>query len=159
MLWTFTLSQWFSNLNSCQNHLWDVLKHILLGLFHPQTFCLSTVGIVVGVQLLSSFWLFATPWTAACQASLSFIISWSWLKFMSIELVTPSNNHILCCPLLPCPQSFPASGAGVESKICISNKLPGDAVGNFESYCSSTATLKSPLIRSYCLHLFIGLSI
>ena len=51
------------------------------------------------------------PWTSACQASLSFTISWSLLKFMSFELVMQSKCLILCCPLLPCPQSFPASGS------------------------------------------------
>ena len=45
-------------------------------------------------------WLFATPWTAACQASLSFTISLSLLKLMSIELLMPSN-HLICRPLLP----------------------------------------------------------
>ena len=49
-----------------------------------------------------------TPWTAACQASLSIINSWSLLKLMSIESVMPSNHLILCHPLL---QSFPASGS------------------------------------------------
>ena len=49
----------------------------------------------------------ATPWTAAHQASLSFTISWSLLRFMSIELVTLSNHLILCCPLLLLPSIFP----------------------------------------------------
>ena len=67
---------------------------------------------VVVVELLSSVWLFAIPWTAACQASLSFIISWSLLRFVSIELVMPSNHLILCHHLSSCPpQSFPASGS------------------------------------------------
>ena len=65
---------------------------------------------VVVVQLLSRVQLFATPWTAACQASLSFTISWSLLRFMFIELVTPSNHLILSLPLLLCLQFFPASG-------------------------------------------------
>ena len=55
---------------------------------------------VVVVQLLSRVQLFVTPWTAAHQASLSFTISWSLLKLMSIESVRPSNHLILCCPLL-----------------------------------------------------------
>ena len=42
----------------------------------------------------------ATPWIAACQASLSFTVSWSLLKLMSIGLVMPSNHLVLCCPLL-----------------------------------------------------------
>ena len=52
------------------------------------------------VQLLSRVWLFATPWTAARQASLSIISSRSLLKLMSIELVMPSSHLILCCPLI-----------------------------------------------------------
>ena len=52
--------------------------------------------------------LFATPWTAARQASLSCIISWSSLKFMSIESVMPSNHLILCRPLLLLPSIFPS---------------------------------------------------
>ena len=51
------------------------------------------------VQLLSHFRLFATPWTAACQVSLSITNSRSLLRLMSIELVMPSNHLILCCPL------------------------------------------------------------
>ena len=48
------------------------------------------------VQMLSPVWLFTTPCTAACQASLSITNSWSLLKLMSIESVMPSNNLILC---------------------------------------------------------------
>ena len=60
------------------------------------------------IQLLSCVWLFATPWTTACQASLSITSSWSLPKFMSIESVMPSNYLIFCCPLLSYLQSFPA---------------------------------------------------
>ena len=60
------------------------------------------------VQLLSRVRLFATPWTAAHQASLSITNSRSLLKFMSIELVMPSNHLILCCPLLLLPSIFPS---------------------------------------------------
>ena len=48
------------------------------------------------------------PWTAAHQASLSFTISWSLLRFMSIESVMPSNHRILCHPLLLLPSIFPS---------------------------------------------------
>ena len=64
--------------------------------------------IVVAVQLLSRVWLFVTPWTAACQASLSFTISWSLLKLMSIESMMPSKHLILWCPLLLLPSIFPS---------------------------------------------------
>ena len=58
-------------------------------------------------QLLSRVWLFATPWIAACQASLSITNSQSLLKHMSIESMIPFNHLILCCPLLP-PSIFPS---------------------------------------------------
>ena len=59
--------------------------------------------------LLSRVRLFVTPWTAARQASLSFTISHSLLKLMSIESVMPPSHLILCHPFSSCPQSFPAS--------------------------------------------------
>ena len=59
-------------------------------------------------QLLSRVQLFATPWTAACQASLTITISRSLLKLMSIDLVMPSNHLILGCPLLLLPSIFPS---------------------------------------------------
>ena len=58
--------------------------------------------------MLSHIQLFANPWTAACPTSLSFTISWSLLKFMSIESVMPSNHLILCHPLLLLPSIFPS---------------------------------------------------
>ena len=60
------------------------------------------------VQSLSCVRLFATPWTAAHQASLSITNSRSLLKLMSIELVMPSNHLILCCPLLLLPSILPS---------------------------------------------------
>ena len=66
------------------------------------------LGFVV-VQSLSHIRLFVTPWTAARQASLSFTISQSLLKLMSIELVMPTNHLILCRPLLLLPSIFPSA--------------------------------------------------
>ena len=63
---------------------------------------------VVAVQSWSHVWLFVTLWTAACQASLSFTISRSLLKLMSIESVMPSNRLFLCLPLLFLPSIFPS---------------------------------------------------
>ena len=60
------------------------------------------------VQSLSRVRLLATPWTAACQASLSITNSWSLLKLMSIALVIPSNHLILSHPLLLLPSIFPS---------------------------------------------------
>ena len=59
------------------------------------------------VQLPSHVQLFATPWTAACQASLSFTVSPSLLRLMFLELVIPSNHPLLCHPLFPLPSIFP----------------------------------------------------
>ena len=74
---------------------------------HQKVLCKSDFfcGWPVVVQSLSSVQLFATPWTAACQASLSFTITWNLLKPMSIESVMPSNHLILCHPSFSCPQS------------------------------------------------------
>ena len=75
--------------------------------------------IVIAVQSLSHVRLFATPWTAVCQASLSFTISWSLLKFMSIESMMPSNHLILCHPLF-LPSIFPSiKDFSNESALCI----------------------------------------
>ena len=61
----------------------------------------------VVVQSLSCVRLFVTPWNAAHQASLSFTISWSLLKLMSIESVMPSDNLVLCHALFLLPSIFP----------------------------------------------------
>ena len=63
---------------------------------------------MVAVQSLSPVRRFATPWTAAHQASLFFTISWNLLKLMSIESMMPSNHLILCRPLLLLPSIFPS---------------------------------------------------
>ena len=60
------------------------------------------------VQQLSHVRLFVAPWTPARRASLSITNLWSLLKLTSIELVMPSNNLILCCPLLLPPSIFPS---------------------------------------------------
>ena len=64
----------------------------------------------------------ATPWTAARQVSLSFTISQSLLKLMSIKSAMPSNHLILCCPLLLLPQSFPTSGSFPTSQLFASGE-------------------------------------
>ena len=70
----------------------------------PMEICFS----LSSVQSLSCVWLFATPWTAAHQASLSFLISRSLFKPTSIVSVMPSNHLILCHPLLLLPSIFPS---------------------------------------------------
>ena len=76
--------------------------------FFPSSPLASLAGLMfVVVQSLNHVWLFATPWTAAHQASLSITNSRSLLKLMSIELVMPSNHLILYCSLLLLPSIFP----------------------------------------------------
>ena len=88
--------------------------------------------IVVAVQSLSHVQLSATPWTAARQASLSFTISLSLLKLMSIESVMPSNHLILCRLLLllpsasgsfPVSQLFTSGGQSIDSELIVRANL------------------------------------
>ena len=75
---------------------------------------------ISSVQSLSHVQLFATPWTAARQASLSITNSQSLLKLMSIESLMPSNHLILCCPHLRLPSIFPSIRVfSNESVLCI----------------------------------------
>ena len=86
--------------------LWPQWKGQVKG---PRPFCQSFSSVQFSsVQVLSHVWLFVTPWTAACQASLSITSSWSLLKLMSINSVMPSNHLILCCPLLLLPSILPS---------------------------------------------------
>ena len=76
--------------------------------------------IFCSVQSLSRVQLFATPWTAVCQASLSITNSQSLPKLMSIESVMPPNHLILCHPLLLLPSVFPSIRVfSNESVLCI----------------------------------------
>ena len=79
---------------------------------------LRSMAKLIVVQLLSHVWLFETPWTAARQAPLS----WSFLRFASLELVMLSNHLILCCSL----QSFPALGSFPMSQLFASG---GQSIG------------------------------
>ena len=74
---------------------------------HPWSEVKVLVAQFNSVQSLSRVWLFATPWTAAHQASLSITNTQSLLKLMSIESVMPSN-HLTLCPLLLLPSVFPS---------------------------------------------------
>ena len=82
------------------------------------------------VKSLSPVRLLATPWTAACQASLSFTISRSLLKFISVELKMSSNHLILCGPFTSCPQYVPASGSFPTSRLFTSG---GQSTGSSAS--------------------------
>ena len=112
---SFLLSLLIPIILSCiftKDHLW------LFQRFYPGFSCYS-------VQLLSRVWFFVTPWTAACQASLSISNSWSLLRLMSIGSMMPSNHLILCHPLFLLP-SFPTSGSFQMSKLFTSG---GQSIG------------------------------
>ena len=90
--------------------------HTFILTFDPQGSCL-VLGFFTfhldqfsSVQLLSRVQLFATPWTAARQASLSITNSRSLLRLMSVESMMPSNHLFLCCSLLLPPSIFPSIG-------------------------------------------------
>ena len=91
--------------------MYPICKNYLIGVYW--------INVAV-VQSLICVQFFVTPWTAAYQDSLSFTISQSVLKLMSIELVMPSNHLILCHPLLFLPSIFLSiSVFSNESAVCI----------------------------------------
>ena len=91
----------------------------------------------VVVQLLSCVWLFVASWIEALQASLSFTISWSLFKFMSIESVMPSNHLILCNPFLLRPSIFTSIKVSSKSRLFASG---GQSIG------ASASALVLPVI-------------
>ena len=97
----------YQELDACS--LWTIFL-----IFLEHLFCFSSV------QSLSHVRLFASPWTAACQASLSVTNTQSLFKLMSIELLMPSSHLILCCPLLLLPSIIPRIRVFPnESVLCI----------------------------------------
>ena len=95
-----------------------------------RSFCRSSTHVII--QSLNPSWLFATPWTAAHQSSLSVTISLSLLKLTSIELVMPSSHLIRCRPLLLLPSIFPCIRVlSNESALHI----------GWPKYCSSASVL------------------
>jgi len=91
---------------------WEKGEICCFGVKCPIQFC--------SVQSLSHVRLFATPWIAACQASLSITNSQNSLKLTSIELVMPSSHLILCRPLLPLPPIPPSIRVfSNESTLCM----------------------------------------
>ena len=97
---------WYPLCYQENNHTWYPLSYLYV--------------VVVVVQSLSHVRLFVTPWTAAYQASLSFTISWSLLKIMSVGFVMPSNHLILFCSLLLLHSIFPSIRVfSNDSALCI----------------------------------------
>ena len=109
--------------------------------------CLSLPAVwhVSSVQSLSRVQLFATPWTAAHQASLSITNSQSLPKLMSIESVMPSNHLIPCLPFSSCLQYFPTSGAFQMSELFASG---GQDIGVSDSTSVLQACILSGMWKS-----------
>ena len=108
-------------------HLRRSLSALEAKIFHSQNFIVITIGVSM-VQFSSvqfsrsvvSNSFFATPWIAACQASLSITNSWNSLKLMSIESVIPSSQLILCRPLFLLPPIPPSITVfSNESTLCM----------------------------------------
>ena len=106
------LAQW-------PHELWWQGQRLCMG----STIQATVIWVVLVVQSLSCVQLFATPWTAARQASLSFTISWSLLKTTSIESMMPSNHLILCHPLLFLPSIFLSQHQGLFQWVNSSHQV------------------------------------
>ena len=101
------------------------------------------------VQSLSRVWLFATPWTAAGQASLSITNSRRLPKLMSTELVMSSNHLIICCPLLLLPSIFPSI------RVDEGKRETMETVADF-IFWGSKITADGDCIREIKRHLLLG---
>ena len=118
---TFACSEhftWIESYKICLLCLVPFIEHVFKS--HP---CSS---IIVAVHFLSHVGFFAVPWTVACQASLSFTISWSLLKLMSIESWCHPTIFLSAAPFSSCPQCFPASGSFLTSQLFASG---GQSIG------------------------------
>ena len=110
------------------------------------------------VQSLSRVRLFATPWTAAHQASLFTINSWSLLKLVSIKSVMPSNHLILCLPLLFPPSIFPSIRVfSSESVLRISSVQSLSHVQLFVTPWTVALQASLPITKSQSLPKFISI--
>ena len=113
---------------------------------------MSIILVVAAVQLLSCVQLFGTQWTEARQASLSFTVSWSLLKLMSIKLVMPLNHLILCHPLLLMPSIFPSITvfSNEVAKVCLISIVSLSVYLHLSVYPSVICLC---IIISVCLHI------
>ena len=119
------------------------LLYILLEMGYIIKLLLITHDVVV--QLLSRVQLFVTPWTAASQARLSFTISWSLIKLMTIELMMLSNISSSAATF-SCPQFFPASGSFPMSRLFISGSIiSGRHIISYQSIEVSASTSVLPM--------------
>ena len=107
MIWIFSLE-----------HKFHEARVLICPVHH--CICLVLHSTLSSVQSLSHIWLFVTPWTAACQASLSIINPRNLLKLMSIESGMPSSHLILCHPFFLLPSIFPSIRVfSNESVLCV----------------------------------------
>ena len=106
------MAEWYSIIHIFINIYIYTQTYLYISHLYPficwWTFRLFPCLFIVALQLLSHIKPLVTPWTKACQASLSFTIPWSLLKLISTELVMPTNHLILCHPLLLMPSIFPS---------------------------------------------------
>ena len=103
----------------CQNPGWILSSNVLFKVLY-RWLCIPHKPKKTLLFSRYKSWLFATPWTAALQAPLSFTISQSLLKLICIELVMPSSHLTLCCPLLLVSSVFPSIRVlSNESALCI----------------------------------------
>ena len=100
LVWDLWVSNWVMN----STQLCDVILQLLVSFLTK----MRSLQSIVIIQSLSCVWLSGTPWTTACQASLSFTISRSLPKLTSIESVMSSNHLIICHSLLLLPSIFPS---------------------------------------------------
>ena len=96
------------------------LRDVKTTSLHEMNWKLVVFFNLSSVPLLSRVWLFATPWTAACQASLSITNSRSLPKLMSIDSVMPSNHLIFCHPFLLLPSIFPSIRVFSNESVLVS---------------------------------------
>ena len=119
----------------------------------------------VVVQSLSCVQFFAIPWSAACQVSLFFTVSWNLLKLMSTESVMPSKHLALCLPLLLLPSIFPSIRVfSNESALCIrwpkywSFEVSASATSDCSIGISYSLFLKSAILSLALAHVWNILS-
>ena len=119
----------------------------------------SSQDKVSSVPSLSRVRLFATPWMAARQASLSITNSWTLLKVMSIESVMPPNHLILCCPLLLPPSIFPSIRV-FSSDSVLHTRWPNDwsfpfSISPSDEYSGQFGTYKYQYRFQFCFVLSV----
>ena len=108
---TTAKNSWCQNTCFCGDHKFCCIFCFILKIWKYVIYLLKSIiqkPKSLHKKLLSHVRLFVTPWAAACQASLSFINSWSLLRLVSIESVMTFNHLVLCHPLLLLPSIFPS---------------------------------------------------